>query len=325
MERFYTVCDINYAAQALCLLRSMEMWYEPRAFELRVVCCDPMTEQVFLQEPNAQVISLSFLEEHVSGLVEARMNRSWLEYLWTLPSVICSMFVSNGGSRASYLDADTYFFYHPQSLFHDTGLIKGEIPFAVVPHNWTPKYEKRLRPNGIYNVSWVSFNPTYSGELAADAWKHMCLDWCYNKIDAENQRFADQRYLEVLMNKWKGVATISPGIGLAPWNQEQYDYETIIHPMLSKRAVEISSGRRTLEDWVKSEPAEVRKTRIPYIKMGNQLHAVIFYHFHELKTDGPRIVKYTNYPVHPYVEAHIYKRYAEEYAHAHQVVQHRSM
>ena len=329
MERFYTVCDIKYAARALCLLRSLELWYEPEAFNLRVICCDPLTEQVFKVEPNAQAIPLKYIENYIPGLDIARTNRSWIEYLWTLPSAICSLFAHN--ERASYLDADTYFFYHPQVLFHDTQLIKGEIPFAVVPHNWTPKYEKRLRPNGLYNVSWISFNPTRIGKTAAAVWRNLCLEWCKNEIDEENDRFADQRYLDRLMEAsisngmGSGVVTSSPGIGLAPWNQEQYDYQTVIYPMPARRAAEIVSGRRTVEDWVRKEEGEFRRTRVPCIKVGDATHPVIFYHFHELRTDGPQIVKFTNYPVHPYVEQHIYKRYAEEYAYAHQVVQHRSL
>jgi len=325
MEMFYTVCDIKYAARALCLLRSLELWYEFDEFKLRVICCDPMTERVFKVEPSAQVIPLMYIESYTTGLQHARRNRSWLEYLWTLPSAICSLFVGSSKHRVSYLDADTYFFSDPRALFHYSKLNDPGTSFAVVPHNWTPKYEKRLRPNGLYNVSWIGFNDNVKGRGAAADWGDRCLEWCKNEIDEENERFADQRYLDRLVPLWDGQVTTSPGIGLAPWNQEQYEYSTIILPMLPHHAAQIVSGERTLKNWISEEEVQIRKTRVSVIEKGGSLYPVVFYHFHELRTAGPKIIKLTNYPVVPFVEEKIYKPYAEEYAHAWEVVQHRSV
>ena len=304
MINWVTICDVHYAARALCLLRSMERW-SSRPFVLIVICCDEDTFKVFDDEENAYALRLSWIEEQDPRLLEAKRNRSWLEYLWTLPSVVCSMLL--GTNPVIYLDADIAFFHSYDGTLSALGF-PNETEILIIPHHWTPKYEKRLRPNGIFNVSMVAFAGSMRAGNCAEVWAEQCLDWCYNRI--EGGKFADQRYLDDWPKRWRAHAVECPSFGLAPWNQEQYQYRVVVYP-------DLDDYRLSREFWIEGLPEKTFNVfNVPCIETDSGIYPIIFYHFHELKTAGPDIVKYTNYPVHPFVEEHIYKPYAKEYENA---------
>lgn len=310
MINWFTLCDINYAPRALCLLRSMERW-ATYPFKLIVICCDQETYRVFDREEYVRAIQLSWIEEQHKRLLNIKHSRSWVEYLWTLPSVICSLFY-NGRTPVIYLDADLYFFYGFDNRLSEFGFPFDEHTL-IIPHRWTPKYEERLKVNGIYNVSMVAFGPQQRAGYCAELWAHQCLTWCYNRL--EDGKFGDQKYLDIWPERWGAHVVDNPGWGLAPWNQEQYRYRML-------DAVAPEGPKKSLLWWRDKDPEMwTHMIKIPAIDMGDKLYLpVTFYHFHELKTRKEKVVKYTNYPVHPFVEQNIYGLYEEEYASAYTTV-----
>jgi hypothetical protein len=219
-------------------------------------------------------VSLEVFEDWNKDLTEAKMNRTWIEYLWTLtPLLMMDTLVTtmNLTDEVAYVDADLYFFSSLDGLYEEVF----NCDMAVIPHRWTPKYEERLRPNGIYNVSWVWARSTISALGFLDEWRDLCIEWCYNTLSP--QGIGDQGYLDKLVPKYSIYAIKHLGANLAPWNQEQYRY------------------------WKEGNDIMIN---------GDPL---LFYHFHEFQhsTTGA-VLRRTGYPLHEAVARNIYPPYERE-------------
>lgn len=290
---YCTLCDIKYLPRALALYKSLARWEDDINFW--ILGCDAETVRTIHQWTlenrfkGMQVTPLAALERHDPMLRHARNNRSWVEYLWTLASYYTWTLLQADAIRAdglSYLDADTYFFNDPYYLMPDN---IPAIDIAIVPHRWTPKNRDRLRINGTYNVSWVYFSGSETSMRCAHEWSANCLEWCYKQNRRGGRHwimYADQGYLEEWPNKYDAYVSQHPGVGLAPWNQERYSYQ-----MVAWRA---SS----------SMPAIECRDSCNYM--------IVFYHFHEFQDREGKMIKRTYYPLHPFVEEHIYKPYEAE-------------
>jgi len=184
---------------------------EPGA-KIHVLCCDDETERAQAPE-DVDVITLDTLEKLFGGLREARQNRDWVEYLWTLTPVVM-YYLLNDLDEITYVDADLYFFSPLDELYAEAG----DHAISAIPHRWTPKHAKRLAPNGKYNVSWLRVRNTEQGLLFLAEWANLCIDSCLKK------NMGDQGYLDGLAEKYDIYDIQHLGANLAPWSQEQYAY-----------------------------------------------------------------------------------------------------
>jgi hypothetical protein len=196
--------------------------------------------------PSLNPIPLSELERSDPSLLEAKRNRSRIEYYFTCTPVL-PLYVMNQRNDAdliTYVDADLFFFADPQPLFDELG--DGSV--AIVPHRFPPTLRDREQ-YGIYNVGWLTFRRDQAGLECLTWWRDRCLEWCYDRV--EENRFADQKYLDDWPMRFPNVVVLqNPGANLAPWN-------------ISKHSID-STGRRITVD---SRP-------------------LIFFHFHGLKQIG---------------------------------------
>jgi hypothetical protein len=204
-------------------------------------------------------------------LEAVKSTRSWVEYLWTLtPSVLMWALRRCNFESVAYIDADLYFTAPLDPLYAEVKHARS----AIIPHRWTPRHAERLRPNGIYNVSWVYVDWRAAQFLAE--WRERCNSWCYNSNNG--QGVGDQGHLDALQPEYGCRVVEHLGANLAPWNQEQYSYE-----------------------W--------RDGNL-YIDGKDPL---LFYHFHEfLHNAKGEVLRRTGYPVHPMVAEHVYKPYEAE-------------
>jgi hypothetical protein len=276
-RKFITYFDKHYLAKGIAMIRSL-LRTNPGS-EIYVVCCDEITcVTVMGEQGNVIPISLKTLEyrkENFSELREAKKNRNWVEYLWTLTPYVLLYAIDNLNifphHSIAYVDADLYFFNSLDSLYQE---VEGKNA-AAIPHRWTPKYEERLKPNGIYNVSWVYVLNSFKTVKLLKEWKSLCLNWCYQTTGPSG--VGDQGYLDQLVPKYNIYSVRHRGANLAPWNQEQYRYW--------------NEGQYL---YVDGDP-------------------LLFYHFHEFKhAASGAVIQRTGYPIHEAVVRHIYPKYEAE-------------
>jgi len=272
-RNFITYFDQHYLPKGLAMLRSL-LRHNPDS-EIYVVCCDDRTMDVVMDEDRNHVvpISLAVVEKYDKALAVSKTNRTWVEYLWTLtPTVmlwaidnICSML-----APIAYVDADLYFFASLDPLYTEVG----NAVAAVIPHRWTPRHAVRLKPNGIYNVSWTYAQNSFAAMRFLTEWRNLCIDWCYSSGE---HGVGEQGHLDQLVPKYKIHEVKHLGANLAPWSQEQYQYW--------------KEGNNLIID----------------------NYPLLFYHFHEFKhMDNGTVITRTGYSLNEAVVSHIYLPYENE-------------
>jgi hypothetical protein len=121
---------------------------------------------------------------------------------------------SERAEYVTYLDGDLWFFSPPNPIYTEAE----EASVIIIPHRF-PSAKQHRNIYGVYNVGWVSFRRTADGLACLDWWRERSLEWCRDVVDEENDRFADQRYLDRFPKLFGGVhSLVQPGANLAPWN-----------------------------------------------------------------------------------------------------------
>lgn len=250
-----TLFDINYLPLGLALYSSLTKYFDE--FHLWILALDDSSYEKLnaLNLQNVTVLALSELEE--PSVLEAKSNRTWQEYCWTLSPVLPSFVLENNQEidHIAYIDSDIFFFNSPDEIYREIA----ESSIMIIPHRF-PERLKHYEENGIYNVQMVYFKRDAEGLACLSRWRSQCLDWCYYKN--EPGRFGDQKYLDEWPILYKNVCILKHiGAGVALWNLESYNF--------SKQGEEF------------------------YV---NDLK-VIFYHYHQYKffSDGFYIANFHNY------------------------------
>lgn len=222
MYHFCTYFDINYLLRGLTLYRSLAA--TGCNFTLDVLALDKETEMTLaqLQLPNLRTIPLAVLEAWEPRLGVAKMNRSLIEYYFTLSPLLPLYILKHDPQTEliTYLDADLYFYSSPEPIFTELG----DRSILVIEHRY-PDHLKSNERFGLFNVQYESFRCDSQGLTCLERWGDQCLEWCYDRD--EDTRYADQKYL----NEWpelygESLAVLQhKGAGVAPWNWEKYRLE----------------------------------------------------------------------------------------------------
>jgi len=83
-------------------------------------------------------------------------------------------------------------------------------------------------------------------------WQNNCLKWCYDKY--EDNKFADQKYLDSWIKTYPKVKEFNSGSGIAPWN-------------ICNKDISIKDGEKI---YIKNKP-------------------LIYFHFHGLRNDSEKL------------------------------------
>lgn len=214
MYYFCTYFDQNYLPRGLSLYRSLRE-HSPK-FKLWVLCMDESTHKALtdLDLPEIVPVALEDFEKGDEPLLRAKQNRLRVEYYFTCtPSF--PLYILNHWPEIdliTYIDADLFFFASPALLFEELG--SGSI--AIISHRFPPhlKYREKW---GKYNVGFLSFRRDDNGFECLNWWRERCNEWCYDR--EEEGKFADQKYLDDWITRFKGVVVIEhEGANVAFWN-----------------------------------------------------------------------------------------------------------
>ena len=216
---FCTYFDSNYAAIGLALYESLRRHCV--SFELLVLCLDDECHDTLkrLAWPDLRPIRLADFEKGDTALLEAKGNRSKIEYFFTCTPSLPLYILRHRPEidLITYLDADLFFYDDPEWVFNSIG----RKSIGIVPHRFSPEIE-HMQENGIYNVGWLSFRRDAAALECLEWWRARCLEWCY--LEQAPGRYADQKYLDDWPERFPGVAVINLyGANLAMWNLARHE------------------------------------------------------------------------------------------------------
>jgi len=196
--------------------------HEKNPFELYIICLDEFT-RILLKKLNfsfVHLIPLHEIEYRDQGLINARSNRSLVEYYWTLtPSVIMKILENNPHIPVlTYLDADLFFYSSPDPIWNELG----NNSIMIHEHRFSPE-QKSLEIYGKYNVGLLCFRNDQRAMTVLNWWRTRCNEWCYARL--EKDRYGDQLYLNQFPIRFEGVTILKHiGAGVGPWNHIQYQF-----------------------------------------------------------------------------------------------------
>lgn len=222
MLHFTTFFDKNYLSRGLVLYQSLKEFESH--FELYILCIDEFTLEFFVNNavnyPEIKALSLSELENTDSELKACKTNRRKIEYYFTLsPCLPLYLLKRYGLPHICSLDADIFFLDTPESIFNHLN----KYSIIITPHKFSLEMQD-LVDFGIYNVSFQIFKNDDAGVKCLEYWRTQCIDWCRDEFDKENNRFADQKYLDNWTDMYPfKVKVLNDDIsGIAPWNLNNY-------------------------------------------------------------------------------------------------------
>lgn len=220
MLNFCTLFDSNYLSRGLVTYRSL-MEVTQGDVHLYVFAFDDKCFDVLKQMslPHLTVISLAEFED--DALLAIKPTRTKGEYCWTCTSsTILYCIKTFGLQNCTYIDADMYFYAHPQVLIDE---MPDDKHVMITEHRYTPQYDKS-KLSGKYCVQFMYFDNSVCGLEVLTWWRDRCLEWCYNRH--EDGKFGDQKYLDDWMERFNCVHELRHlGGGLAPWNIQRFDYQ----------------------------------------------------------------------------------------------------
>jgi hypothetical protein len=218
---FTTYFDKNYLSRGLVLIESLQQ--QTPEFELYVLCLDDFTTQYFIenktQYPQIILLSLSEIEKEDEELFACKGNRSMIEYYFTLsPCLPLFLLKKYALPHICSLDADIKFYASPDRLFD---LSKHSI--VITPHKFSQEIKYKEK-SGKNNVSFQIFKNDSIGISCLELWRELCIDWCKDELDLENDRFADQKYLDNWEQKYApNIKILNDNVsGLASWNLNNF-------------------------------------------------------------------------------------------------------
>ncbi|KXG74051.1 hypothetical protein [Thermotalea metallivorans] len=216
---FSTVISNKYVFKSIVMYNTLER--HCRDFHLYALCADEEAHRILsdMHWKNTTIVRLSEVED--GELLQAKTNRTHLEYCWTLKSAMLN-YVMNRYPQAQYfahLDADLCFFANPEVIF----LEAPNAALFLTDHHNSERFLYTYNLTGRFNTGFVGCKNDPLAYTAIDWWKKRCIEWCYteNKVDA--QLFGDQRYVERWPALFHNVHVVQNiGVNVALWNIEKY-------------------------------------------------------------------------------------------------------
>lgn len=218
-EHFVTLFDATFLPIGLALYRSLEAHGRP--FRLWVVAIDEDVERHLtrLALPDLAVIPLRALE--TPEVLAVKPGRTRAEYCWTLTPFACQAVFARDPSagRATYVDADLFFFDDPRILLQE--LDDSGKHVLITEHAYAPNYD-RSHDSGRFCVQFLTFDRSEPAQVVMRWWQERCLEWCFARY--ESGKFGDQVYLDQWPTLFGDRVHVVRQVEktLAPWNVRHF-------------------------------------------------------------------------------------------------------
>ncbi|MGD0993269.1 MAG: glycosyl transferase [Gemmatimonadales bacterium] len=224
MEHFCTLCDETFLPQGLALHASLRRHATP--FTLWVLCLDGRTQAALEALALNDVRLLTLADCETEGLREARRNRSYGEYCWTLGSHLFSFVFDRSPAvqRLTYLDADVFFLGSPRAFF--TELEASGKQVLITEHAFAPKYRHYAARAGRFCVQFVTVTRRPEALKLVTLWQEQTRDSCSGARSAAF--FGDQQYLDEWPARYPHLVHVLAHRDrtLAPWNADYTLHES---------------------------------------------------------------------------------------------------
>jgi hypothetical protein len=212
MLHLVTSADASYLARAVCLFGSFQAQHSVGRFWL--FARDPRAVTVMhrLKMPGLTLVTLE--EYDTPALCSVRQRRSALEYACSAKPLFLQHVMARiaEGDWVIWIDGDMGFFQPAERI-----LPTGPADVLLTPHRFTAAYADLEPTVGTYNAGLVGFRKTPAGQAALAWWAGRCREWC--GAVPEPGRYADQKYLEELPERFAGAVEAGPlGVNAGPWN-----------------------------------------------------------------------------------------------------------
>ena len=215
-EHFCTLFDSYFLPIGMTLHESLMRHARP--FHLWILCMDERVEKQLKQLRLPYITPVPLRDLETSNLLKVKHNRSVAEYCWTVTPFTIKMVFNRAllAKRATYVDADVFFFDDPRILLQE--MDQTEKSVLITEHAYAPEYKYLLKRNGRFCVQFMPFRHTIEGLKVLEWWQERCLEWCFAKH--EGGKLGDQKYLECWPEKFSKDVHILQFAEktLAPWN-----------------------------------------------------------------------------------------------------------
>lgn len=221
----FTICSINYLAQARVLADSLKKTNPD--YEFVIGLCDKIDGSGV---DVSKLQGFNLLEIHEIGIVgfDEMCDRYDITELNTAikPFYIDYFFRTRK-------DIDSVIYFDPDIEIFDklTGLEEGlaENNIILTPHFYTPIFDKKSRTeqqmfvNGIYNLGFLAVSRSEETDKFMHWWMTKLKTECY--MDIQNGMFVDQLYCNMVPLYFEGVKIDKyPGYNISYWNLHERNF-----------------------------------------------------------------------------------------------------
>ena len=219
---FTTVVSSGHFFKFLTMYTSLEKYCD--SFTLYVLCANDEVYDMLslINFPHIEPVKLSTIESVENELLQAKKDRIFHAYCWTLKPVFLYyvLMYHPDAHYFAHLDADLCFFSDPSTIFDENK----NASLYLTHHRNSEMFWDYYNVTGIYNTGFVGCGNDETARKAVSRWRKQCIENCPIKEDVEKKLFGDQRYVEnwpYIYNKVHVVET--PGANAALWNILDYD------------------------------------------------------------------------------------------------------
>jgi hypothetical protein len=243
---------------------------------------------------NVTLIELKDLEK--DEILEAKNNRNYYEYCWTLKSFILNYVFKNYTDTKYYahIDADLFFFTDPKQIVKEDP----NASLFITDHNNSRRFLHTYKTSGIYNSGFVCCKNDNIGNSAVEWWLKKCLEKCALIADVEEGLYGDQKYIEKWPELFPSVHVVrTKGANVAQWNIQSYythqrdgeifvNNDKLIFYHFSGLSI-ISESEFSLSTFYKIDLYALNYIYLPYIKLLSEYMRIVTQLFPDFKEGLP--------------------------------------